>query len=476
MAKVIQVHTESDGSILYDVQYVLDRRKEKRVDAVFVSFQSELDAATRDQSVVGYRRPRSTRHANSGSNERVEKDKAELPAELRAQLKREGFDVEGKTSMAAFWNAAVQGSSKENSRQAPNEELHRQLDVDPRLDRVSQKTKLNTATTASRKRKSSVASIGTAATMASKRNKLSVGAFKPDLPASLPSWSVGMQCKKADDYYRRQINAAIEKGIVYVCTSFLSDVEEKALKELCRHVKTLTHLRITVSEAIQPGKTTICVLPAGTPAGCNLTAERRSMKAMQASVLGIPIVSPLWIAFCLEQRKFVIPEASMYVRTLPTKTGIAKPFSADFGVSFLAAAKDYSESFSSRYSPFRSCAIYLLGFSSKNGTNFGSLLREAGAELITNKQSALAKLKAISCPEDHGSKKIVVLCEANASITDALEREIAKHSDRVAVVNTSWLVDSISCGVAVNPSAVGYEPQGAKAKALWNMTRNTVLS
>ena len=76
VAKVIQVHTESDGSILYDVQYVLDRRKEKRVDAVFVSFQSELDAATRDQSVVGYRRPRSTRHANSGSNERVEKDKA----------------------------------------------------------------------------------------------------------------------------------------------------------------------------------------------------------------------------------------------------------------------------------------------------------------------------------------------------------------------------------------------------------------
>ena len=85
MAKVIQVHTEADGSILYDVQYVLDRRKEKRVDAVFVAFQSELDAATRDQSMS--RRPRSTRQANiSNSKERVEE--AELPAELRAIAER----------------------------------------------------------------------------------------------------------------------------------------------------------------------------------------------------------------------------------------------------------------------------------------------------------------------------------------------------------------------------------------------------
>ena len=470
MAKVIEVHTEADGSILYDVQYVLDRRKEKKVDAVFISIQEDIDTAISEESVG--RRPRSTRHVTDEGAASFDK----IPAELRAQLQRDGFDVEGKTSLASVRQATLIGtkrSSKENSRQAERDEARAQ-ELDPtRFDRITKRTKIITTSRPNIKRKSSVDSMGSAVTPTSKRNKLSVGALKPDLPVSLPHWSVGVQCKKADDYYRKHIQAAFQKGVIFVCTSFLSENEEKSLKELCRHVKASTDVRITVSDAIQPSKTTICVLSAGIPSGCNLTAERRSMKAMQASVSGIPIVSPLWIAHCLEQKKFLIPEASMYVRTLPTKTAIDKPFSADFGVSFLAAAREYSELYSLSYSPFQNCSIYLLGFSSKDGASFTSLLRDAGADLITNKQSLLAKLKGLSTD---GLKKIVVLCAANVSITDALEREIVNHSDMVAVVNASWLVDSISCGVALNPTAASYEPQGGKAKELWKITRNTVIS
>ena len=267
--------------------------------------------------------------------------------------------------------------------------------------------------------------------------------------------------------------------MIYVCTSFLSELEEKALKELSLQVKTSSNtVRITVSESIQPKKTTLCILPAGIPNGLNLTAERRSMKAMQASVLGIPIVSPLWISFCLERKKVVVPQADMYVRSLPTsKTVIAQPFSADFGVAFLAAARDYSSNYNSAYSPFRNCAVYLCGFGSKQGMNFSELLRESGGEVITNKQSALAKIKALHGANDESSKKkIVIMCDSNVSITEALDREVRDHRDRVAVVNSSWLVDSVSCGVALNPSAAAYEPQGsAKAKELWKLTNGVVL-
>jgi len=46
----------------------------------------------------------------------------------------------------------------------------------------------------------------------------------------------------------------------------------------------------------------------------------------------------------------------------------------------------------------------------------------------------------------------------------------------VAVVSSSWLVDSISCGVALNPGAASYEPEGAKPKELWKITNKVVIT
>lgn len=194
------------------------------------------------------------------------------------------------------------------------------------------------------------------------------------------------------------------------------------------------------------------------------------MKAMQACLNGIPIVSPSWIDLCLLKEKIVLPDANMYVRTLPTKTTIANSASSEFGVAFLAAAADFSKDYSSTYAPMRNLNVYLVGFSCSNETSFGSLLRQAGAnEVIVNKQTALSKVKDLRNADD--AAKLVIMCnDTNVSITDALEREVRNHHTKVIVVNSQWLVDSISCGVALNP-AEPYRPQSAKAKELWELTK-----
>jgi hypothetical protein len=231
-------------------------------------------------------------------------------------------------------------------------------------------------------------------------------------------------------------------------------------------------VRIIVSDSIQPHKTTVCILPSGVSHGLNLTAERRSMKAMQALLVGIPLVSPSWIHLCLETKKLVLPEASMYIRTLPTK--IANSASFDFGVAFLAAALDFSRDYSSCHAPLRNVSVYLNGFSCQNETNFGALLRLAGAnEVIVNKQTALSKVKALGNHKEHSSSgvQMVMMCnDSNVGISDALEREVRQHRAHVIVVNSQWLFDSVSCGRALS-ATVPYTPKDPKAKELYEITK-----
>lgn len=437
------------------------------MDAIFISLQEEIDFATKDDTICSSR-PRSTRRSKEVSHQADAN--AVIPTELRIQLRREGFDVDGTNSKK---EKTLKESYKENSkplrvaRQQDRNQSERQV-------RIARKTKA-IIDEKSRKRKSSsgvasvVSQVSTIST-ANKRKK-SPSATKPDLPASLPNWSGGVQCKKADDYYRRHINAAISKRVIYVCSSFLSEHDENLLKELCRQVKIHASTHITVSNSIHTKKTTLCIVPAGIPSGCNLTAERRSMKAMQASLSGIPIVSPSWISVCLQHNKIVIPDANMYVRTLPTKTTIPGPDSADFGVAFLAVAREYSSNFNSMYAPLKHCSVYLFGFSSTKGTNFSLLLREAGAHIVASKQGALAKLRSLQ--DDNNNQILVIICEEKVTFLEAFEREIRNHLGKVIVVNSDWLVDSISCGVALNPLA-SYAPHG-KAKVLWELTKDVVL-
>jgi hypothetical protein len=105
--------------------------------------------------------------------------------------------------------------------------------------------------------------------------------------------------------------------------------------------------------------------------------------------------------------------------------------------------------------------------------DFGILLREGGAkEVLTNKQAALSKVKALN---KEPILKMVIICnDSNVVISSALEREIQSQGSNIIVVKFQWLVDSVTCGYTLPyptlPSAP-YVPQNAKAKELWELTR-----
>jgi hypothetical protein len=190
------------------------------------------------------------------------------------------------------------------------------------------------------------------------------------------------------------------------------------------------------------------------------------MKSMQATLEGIPMVTPEWIEACQKSNEVVLPESTSYVRSLPTKTNGS--CNADFGVAKLAASKEHSETSVDMYMPLGNTYVYLCGFSCKNESNFSALSREAGAkEVITKPSSALSKLKAIG---GEASAKFVVLCnDSNVTISDTLEKEIRNHKQHAMVVHSQWLFDSVSCGESLPPAA--FKPQGSKtAKDLWKLT------
>jgi hypothetical protein len=205
------------------------------------------------------------------------------------------------------------------------------------------------------------------------------------------------------------------------------------------------------------------------------------MKAMQASLHGIPIVAPTWITACLEKKAVAVPDSNLYVRTLPSKTGAP----SNFGVAYLAAAMGHIKAHrnnstnSIAYNPFQNVIVYLCGFSNKNVTAFAQLLREAGArQVIFQKQVALAKLKGLSNDhvEDEPDKscRFVILCnDANVSFSGPMEREIKIRSDRVLVVNVNWLFDSVSCGCALGSGP--YKPHGGKAQDLWALSKSVPM-
>ena len=278
--------------------------------------------------------------------------------------------------------------------------------------------------------------------------------------------------------------------------------------------------QVKITDTIEPKRTTICLLPTGTPpssttTACdNVTADRRSMKAMWACVDGIPIVSTSWIGHCLQRKSVTVPEENMFVRTLPTKTLIGSI--SEFGVAYQAALIGYASASSL---PLRQVNVAcMVGFDSTSNdiNNFSSLLRRAGVnEVVLNPSVALTRLKEFVAQEETSvniatnSKSIeyfVVVCndEANSAktksfLTDAFLRAIHNFtspptsksvvsSRRLIVVNLQWLFDSVTCGVLLHADtkstmngntaeldthgdAYCYRPKDERASGLWQITK-----
>ena len=271
-----------------------------------------------------------------------------------------------------------------------------------------------------------------------------------------------------------------------------------------------------ITETIEPKRTTICLLPTLTRTESdNLTADRRSMKAMSACLNGIPIVSSAWIGHCLQRKKVIVPEENMFVRTLPTKSMIGSI--SEFGVAYQAAHIGHVQGHSLPLGHVK--VAYMVGFNntSNDTTNFCSLLRLAGVnEIVFNPSVASSRMKEFlaqggtSINISTNSKAIeyyVLICNDDAQavkyksfLSDAFLREIHNFSSppasnptvlnrRVMVVNLQWLFDSISCSVLLQPdtkstvkgiASAGLDAQGAdycyrpkneRAIELWQLTK-----
>ena len=70
----------------------------------------------------------------------------------------------------------------------------------------------------------------------------------------------------------------------------------------------------------------------------NLSAKSRTLKSMRAALAGVPIVSPEYIYACQEADTILVPQPSMTIRSLPSKSSrLESSGASSYGVAALAA-------------------------------------------------------------------------------------------------------------------------------------------
>jgi hypothetical protein len=251
VGKITRVHTSPDGvSVKYNVKYVMGGG-EKNLEEVFVSLESgslgtkEVDD---DDEGVGA--------SGACKSYRLESKEDPIPAALMAHLQAEGFDTLGAqvrgrkrpalantsrnakplnanhSSRRNLPTAEVgQTGSKENAKlatkKAPGKRKPRE--TIPVAAKENPKTLNNSKTVPSKRKQAPV----------SEKNVKQHKKRKPTLCATAALELTNEQkCESADALYMDNITAAmIQKKVVHVVTSGLSDTDTEALKQLCKATK-----------------------------------------------------------------------------------------------------------------------------------------------------------------------------------------------------------------------------------------------
>jgi hypothetical protein len=521
VGKITRVHTSPDGSVKYNVKYVLGGG-ETNVEEIFVSSYNDTLGSTKkvDEEEEGV--------GTSGARKsyRLESKEDSIPAVLLAELEAKGFDVKGVPVTSAT-DSAVRGRTKPStlgktsgntkSLNANHRSSKRKLPTAESGPAASKENAKPAAKKAHGKCKSKcretapVAAKGrsktlnktvatkrkSAVSLVNEKGKKLKTAEGIQLAAVAAAFELTNEekCESADLLYMDSITAAIEKKVLHVVTSGLSETDTEAFKKLCKETKnnhgtlflgycTVLHnendflltvcppllpcifilVKVKLTESFKSDKTTLCVVavePRGANGG-NLVAGKRTLKAMQAGMAGVPLVSPAWITSCVESsHQFVLPDSSMFVRTLPTKTTREEQIMA-FGVSAIAAAIRSSrvQAATFHFQILNDISVFLCG---RFETTIAKLLREAGAEVLTASSTVVAKLSA------DGDPQVVLLCsDKDCKIPGSVKSQVQIHKSQVRVVNTDWLFDSISCGSVL--AAGAYAPKVKQAKELWALT------
>jgi hypothetical protein len=183
-----------------------------------------------------------------------------------------------------------------------------------------------------------------------------------------------------------------------------------------------------------------------------LVARNRTVKAMRATLAGIPIVSSDWISQCTTS-SFEPPSEGMMVRSLPSTND-----SCNFGVAALAARLYQDAS----YQPLLTYHVHLCGtLKRKKHDDFLLLVRQAGGVLLSHASAV--------CSHIRKGKRVVLVCANQATIPVSIEEQVRLTKEHVAVVSPLWLFDSISSGKALG--AESYMPQEeGTTQDLWKLT------
>mmetsp|Transcript_29255 Transcript_29255/g.44248 ORF Transcript_29255/g.44248 Transcript_29255/m.44248 type:complete len:196 (+) Transcript_29255:2434-3021(+) len=181
-------------------------------------------------------------------------------------------------------------------------------------------------------------------------------------------------------------------------------------------------------------KTTLVLIPSSASG----EAKNRTLKAMRASLAGVPLVDSSWIEYCLEKKALVEPTTDMYIRSLPART---PNLDVKFGVALLAAkCKENSEL------PMLGKNVHFMERNKDAKKDVQLLLREAGATHLPSWEAIIRLLKK----KEH----VTLLLGKSTKLPAAKQKEIEKVTSGapgdsnaiISILTTNWLFDSISCG------------------------------
>lgn len=236
-------------------------------------------------------------------------------------------------------------------------------------------------------------------------------------------------------------------------------------------------MKLKVQEAFNPKTINLAIMPSESKDELGV-ARVRTLKAMRASLAGIPIVSLEWIAHCRSKGMVVAPTSTMFIHSLPTKTNDLED--SLYGTALIAARLQQVGSGAlpkdSAILPLNNVAVNICGaFLRPPQADVQLLVKESGGTL---QPSIIATMKLLQSTSFESSGKIVVflcddssdnaMCGINGPQAREIENAIKCFPGRVLVVNAHWLFDVVTCGKRISGKL--FPPRSLRCNQLWSIS------
>ena len=232
IAEITKVHLDR-AFVAYDVRYVLNRRqRERHLEACYISVAPGYnDTSTVDTSTTIHTTHAAQQQQRYGPRRSCPNPVSVLPSPLRAALQADGCDVDGIATRKALSQYNNHQHRLKTNHNSDKENSHLQNKVLPREIGTMQKKKRKVMVTSTVTTTSST----TNSRQAPFTKRMKGADIDHSWDCSLEkAWTNTMKCQMADERYRNQIETALGKGVIFLCTSLLSSTEQEQLLRLCR--------------------------------------------------------------------------------------------------------------------------------------------------------------------------------------------------------------------------------------------------